>query len=214
MNTAADRQPVVLLHGLWLTGWAMTYIASRLRRGGFRPYLFSYPSVHHSLRDNATALRTFSDAVSGDTVHFVGHSLGGVVIQAMLAYCPPPRAGRVVTLCAPHRGNRAAKNFARLPWGPHMLGASMADLLNGGAPDCDLSARELGVIKGDRSFGTGRLFSRLDEPNDGVVMLSEAELPGAADEITLHASHSGILLSRQAAANTDHFLRFGRFIRK
>jgi pimeloyl-ACP methyl ester carboxylesterase len=213
MSAAQGRESVVLLHGLWLTGWAMTYIAWRLRRGGFRPYLFSYPSVRGSLRDNATALRTFSDAIRGDAVHFVGHSLGGVVIQAMLAYCPPPRAGRVVTLCTPHRGNRAAQNLARRRWGPRMLGASMADLLNGGAPGCDLSARELGIIRGDRSFGVGRLFSRLREPNDGVVLLSEAALPGAADEVTLHASHSGILLSRRAAAQTDHFLRCGRFIK-
>lgn len=213
MSPAQDREPVVLLHGLWLTGWAMTFIARQLRRGGFRPYLFSYPSVHGSLRQNATALRAFSDEIGGDVVHFVGHSLGGVVIQAMLAYCPPPRPGRVVTLCAPHRGNRAAQNLARRRWGPRMLGASMADLLNGGAPSCDLSTRELGIIRGDRSFGTGRLFSRLQEPNDGVVLVSEAELPGAADAITLHASHSGILLSRRAAAQTDHFLRFGGFIK-
>jgi pimeloyl-ACP methyl ester carboxylesterase len=211
MNAGADREPVVLLHGLWLTGWTMTYIGWRLRHGGFRTYLFSYPSVHHSLRDNAMALRAFSDTIEGDTIHFVGHSLGGIVIRAMLAYCPPSRPGRVVTLCTPHRGNRAAQNFARWPWGTRMLGVSMADLLNGGVPECDLTAREFGVIRGDRSFGAGSLFSRLDESNDGVVMLREGELPGATDEITLHASHSGILLSRRAAANTDHFLRFGRF---
>jgi pimeloyl-ACP methyl ester carboxylesterase len=209
-----DRQPVVLLHGLWLTGSVMTYIAWRLRRAGFRPYLFTYPSVRLSLRENAQALRTFSDAIPGDAVHFVGHSLGGVVIQAMLAYCPPSRSGRVVTLCAPHRGNRAAQRLARRRWGRRVLGASLADLLKDGAPACDLSARELGVIRGDRSFGIGRLFSRLEEPNDGVVLLSETELPGATDAVTLHASHSGILLSRQAAAHTDQFLRFGRFIEK
>ena len=211
MNSTGEREPVVLLHGLWFTGWGMTYIAWWLRRNGFRPHLFSYPSVRQSLRANATALRTFSDAISGDAIHFVGHSLGGVVIQTMLACCPPPRPGRVVTLCAPHRGNRAAAHLARRRWGRRMLGASMADLLNGGAPECDLTGRDFGLIRGDRSIGTGRLFSRLDAPNDGVVLLSEAELPGAADSITLHASHSGILLSRRAAAHTDHFLRFGRF---
>lgn len=213
MNTSAERAPVVLLHGLWLTGWAMTYIAWRLRRNGFKPYLFSYPSVRLSLRANAEALRTFSDAIRGDTIHFVGHSLGGVVIQAMFAYCPPPRPGRVVTLCAPHRGNRAAQHLAQRKWGERMLGASLADLLSGGAPACDLSGREFGLIRGDRSFGVGRLFSRLDAPNDGVVLLSEAELPGAVDAITLHASHSGMLLSRKAAANAEYFLRFGRFMK-
>lgn len=191
----------------------MGCIARRLGRRGFRPYLFSYPSVRNALRENAAALRAFSDSIPGDAIHFVGHSLGGVVIQTMLVCCPPSRPGRVVTLCSPHQGNRAAERLMRLRWGRWMLGASMADLLNGAAPSRDLSKRELGLIIGDHAFGIGGLFSRLNEPNDGVVTVSEAQLPGAADEITLHVSHSGILLSREAAANADHFLRFGRFIK-
>jgi pimeloyl-ACP methyl ester carboxylesterase len=208
-----NGEPVVLAHGLWLSGWAMGYVAHQLRRCGFRTYLFSYPSVHNSLRQNAVALQAFGDTIPGDAIHFVGHSLGGVVIQTMLACCPPPRPGRVVTLCAPYQGNRAAASLARLPGGPRLLGASMAELLNGRARSGELADREVGVIKGDRALGLGRLFSRLDEPNDGVVTLNEAQLPGATDEIVLHASHSGILLSRQAAANTEHFLRYGRFIK-
>jgi len=208
-----EREPVVLLHGLWVNSWAMAYLAWRLRRAGFRTYLFSYPSVRQSLRANAEALRQFSDAIPGNAIHFVGHSLGGVVIQAMLAYCPPPRAGRVVTIGSPHGGNQAAQQMAKRRWGRRLLGASLADLLNGGSPACDLSSRAFGLIRGDRPIGAGRVFARLHSPNDGVVLLSEAELPGAADSITLHASHSGMLLSRRAAANTEHFLRFGRFIR-
>lgn len=208
------NDPVVLVHGLWVSGWAMGAMAWRLRRVGFRPYLFSYHSVHDSLRHNAAALRSFSDAIRGEAVHFVGHSLGGVVIQTMLACCPPPRTGRVVTLCAPHLGNRAARDLARRPWGRRMLGASMTELLNGTGPTDHLDGREVGVITGDRSFGLGRLFAHLEEPNDGVVTLSEAQLPGAVDRIVLHVSHSGILLSGQAAIYTERFLRHGQFLTK
>lgn len=205
---------MILVHGLWLSGWAMGGLAWRLRRRGFRPYLFSYHSVNDSLGQNAAALRAFSDSISGNVVHFVGHSLGGVVIQTMLARCPLPRAGRVVTLCAPHRGNRAARDLARRHWGRRVLGASMAELLNGAAPEGDLDGREVGLIKGDRALGLGRLFARLGEPNDGVVTLGEAQLAGAADQIVLHVSHSGILLSRQAAMQTEEFLRHGQFQKK
>ena len=206
-------QAVVLVHGLWVSGWAMSPLARHLRGCGFRPYFFSYPSVRRSLRENARALRDFSDRLDASTVHYVGHSLGGVVIQAMLAYCPPARGGRVVTICSPHAGSRAAQSLARRPWGPRLLGASMAELLGGQIAPGDLSRRAVGVIKGTRPIGLGRLFADLPVSNDGVVLLEEACWPGAADEIVLPVSHSGALLSRRVAASVCQFLRFGHFVR-
>ena len=211
MPRGVDHPPVVLIHGLWLSGWAMALVARRLRRCGFRPYLFSYPSMRRTLREAAAALRAFGDAIEGEMLHFVGHSLGGVVIQAMLAYCPPPRRGRVVTLSSPHLGSYAAKTLAGRFWGPPILGMGIADLLRGELPPCDLSRHEVGVIKGDRPIGLGRLFVRFEGPNDGVVALDEMRLLGAADEITLNVSHTGMLLSRDVAASVCRFLRFGRF---
>lgn len=211
MPRGADNQPVVLVHGLWLSGWMMAVVAWRLRRCGFRTYLFSYPSVRQGLRENATALRAFSDGIEGEVLHFVGHSLGGVVIQAMLAYCPPPRHGRLVTLSAPHLGSRAAKTLSRRPWGRRILGASIADLLRGQPPGSDFSAYEIGLIKGDRPIGLGRLFADLEHPHDGVVAVNEMRLPGARDEITLRVSHMGMLFSRAVGSSVCEFLAHGRF---
>src|SRR5439155_5575717 len=83
MQLRRNVPAVVLVHGLWLSGWCMLLLAWRLRRCGFRTYRFSYRSVRKGLRENAAALRAFSDAIDASTVHFVGHSLGGIVIQAM-----------------------------------------------------------------------------------------------------------------------------------
>lgn len=208
---ARPAQAVVLVHGLWLSGWAMAYLARRLRGCGFRTYRFSYPSVRRSLRENAAALRAFSDGIEADTVHYVGHSLGGVVIQAMFAYSPPPRPGRIVTLASPHGGSRVAQALSRRRWGRRILGASIAELL-GGAPGGGAHGREIGVIKGDRSLGLGRLFAVLEPPNDGVLSLDEMYWPLATDEITLNVSHTGMLFSGRAAMRACHFLRFGYFI--
>lgn len=201
------------MHGLWLSGFAMVPIARHLRRCGFRPYFFRYPSVRRTLRENALALRAFSDRIEGSTVHYVGHSLGGVVIQAMFAHSPPARPGRIVTLCSPHRGSRSAQALARRRWGRRILGASIAELLGGEPPAADLSGHEVGLIRGNRSIGLGRLFADLGTANDGVVALDEMRWPGAGDEITFEVSHSGMLLSRRAAAATCQFLRFGHFVR-
>jgi len=201
------------VHGLWLSGWAMGFIARHLRRCGFRTYCFSYPTVRRALRENAAALRAFADGIAGDVLHFVGHSLGGVVIQTMLACCPPARGGRVVTICSPHAGTRAGAALARRPWGRRLLGRSIADLLRGAPYPADLGGREVALIRGDRPFGLGRFFARFDGPNDGVVALDEMRWPGAVDEILLPVSHTGVLFSRRAAAQVCHFLRFGRFAR-
>lgn len=203
----------MLVHGLWLSGWAMALIGMRLRRCGYRPYFFSYRSVRDTLRQNARALRAFSDRLEGDTVHFVGHSLGGVVIQAMLAHDPLPRGGRIVTICSPHAGSAAARALGRRPWGAPILGASIAELLRGNVPTVATAAHPVALIKGNLPIGLGRLFTWLPGPNDGVVLLDEMRWPGAVDEITLHVSHSGTLLSRRVAARVCEFLRFGRFIR-
>lgn len=210
----SGRQPaVVLVHGLWLYGWCMGLIAWRLRRAGFRTYPFTYRSVRKSLRENALALRAFSDTIEGGTVHFVGHSLGGVVIRAMLAHCPPPRPGRVVTLGSPHGGSEVARRLCRRAWARLLLGASIADLLRGEPPACDLSRREVGLIEGDLPIGLGRLLFGLRGPCDGVVARHEAHLPGAADEIVLRVAHTGMLFSRRAATATCQFLRYGHFVR-
>lgn len=213
MSAAARAEAVVLVNGLWLGGWSMALIAWRLRRRGFRTYLFSYPTVRKSLRDNAAALRVFSDAIDADVVHYVGHSLGGVLICAMLSYCPPPRPGRIVTLAAPHSGSGIARRLWRRRWGKRILGHSIASLLDGEPPIGELGDRSVGVIKGDMSAGFGRvLFPDLRRPNDGVLTFDEMHLPGAADEITLHVAHSGMLLSARAAECVGDFLRHGGFV--
>lgn len=213
MTSSIKGPAVVLVHGLWLAGWCMSLIAAQLRGAGFRTYSFSYPSVGDTLRDNATALRSFSDKVEGGTVHFVGHSLGGVVIRAMLGYCPPPRPGRIVTLGSPHGGSQVARELAHRSWGRNILGASMRDLLHGDIPASDLSKRDIGLIVGERPFGLGRLFADLPKPHDGVVAVNEAHWPGATDEIVMPVSHSGMLLSKTVAQAVCQFLRFGHFVR-
>lgn len=205
-----NDEAVVLVHGLWLGSWSMRLIAKQLRHQGFRPYSFGYPTVCQSLRENAAALRAFSESLGADTVHFVGHSLGGIVIRAMLTYCAPSSRGRVVTLGSPHRGSAVADQLGRYRLGKRILGYSIADLCTGELP-CEFSGREIGVIKGNRSIGLGRMLFRLPEPNDGVVSLAEAELPGATDTLTLSVAHSGMLLSSDVSRQVGEFLRHGRF---
>src|SRR5688572_16116841 len=119
---------IVAVHGLWMRGTAMAALRERLAPSGLDFYNFSYPSVAGTLTSCAAALAEYVDGVRGDTVHLVGHSLGGVLIRAMLESHLPARLGRVVCLGAPLRGSRTAARLARVPGGRRLIGRCLSDV--------------------------------------------------------------------------------------
>lgn len=203
---------VVLVHGLWLSGWSLLLLRRHLQRCGFSTiYAFSYQSVGRDLLENGTALNAFLLTLSAPTIHLVGHSLGGLVIRALFQQHPQQRPGRIVTLGSPHRGSQPANVLARSAFGRRITGRSIAQLVAGTPEDWPLPSRDFGVVAGSMSLGLGTLFARLPKPNDGVVTLAETLVPGATDHIILHVSHIALVLSRRVADQVCHFLKNGRF---
>lgn len=208
---ATGAEVVVLVHGLWVSGWSMAVMRRRLARRGFAAYVFSYPSVRHDLLENAEALHRYIVGLGAPRVHLVGHSLGGLIIRALLHRHPEAPIARVVTLGSPHRGNYPAAVLARWHWGRRLTGRSVEQLLAGLAEHWQLHGRALGTIAGDQAFGLGRLFPGLPRPSDGAVALAEARLPSAADHVTLHVSHTAMLFSTVVVDQVTHFLIHGHF---
>lgn len=211
--TGAARETVLLVHGLWLPAWSLAWLARRLRRAGFEPRLFAYATVAHSLSDNACALRQTVAGLRAPVVHYVGYSLGGLVVRALLELEPQLPPGRIVTLGTPHCGSASAQAVARYSWGPRLLGRGVAQLCADVPASWRVQTRELGSLAGSRSAGLGRLFAPLPAPNDGTVAVAETRLAWASDHIVLPVSHVGMLWSRVVAYQTAHFLRSGRFDR-
>lgn len=209
---SAHDTTVVFVHGLWLTGVESTLLRRRLASDlDCDTHTFRYPSVSASMQDIVHRLGEFTSRLDTGTVHFVGHSLGGIVLLRFFEQAPALSPGRVVLLGSPIRGSRAAHHVARWPIGAAIMGRNIeAEVLK--APERRWSGqRELGVIAGDLSRGLGRLFGELGGPNDGTICVEETELPGAADRIVLPVSHTGILFSSEAARQTASFLATGRF---
>ena len=153
--------------------------ARRLEPHGFQVRDFTYPSITGSLSANAAALADVLDDVPGDTVHLVGHSLGGVLICAMLESCMPARIGRVVCLGSPLKGSRTAARpralAGRATLGRHAVSPTCMRAAGSrhGAP-----ASRSGSIAGRIPLGVGRLFGPFPEPNDGTVAVAETEIAG------------------------------------
>ena len=200
---------VILVHGLWYGRWTMGFLGRYLRRMGFTVRRFTYRATRSSAATHASRLALFARHGSGTQVHFVGHSLGGLVIMRMLAGGQAPAVGRVVLLGTPLQGSRVARKLAQLPGGALLLGQVAGDL-SGGHP-VPASGFEIGMIAGCRALGLGRLFGQPGVASDGTVGLAEANAPDLSDRVILPVSHTGMLYSSQVASQVADFIRDGRF---
>lgn len=212
---------VLLVHGLWMSGLEMASLRHRLVDDhGFAAEPFSYASVSGSMVDHVKALREFAQTHRVERLHFIGHSLGGLVVLKLLEATADLPPGRAVLLGSPLQGSRAAQGLARWPIGRAMLGITMRDEF---LPAETLEPqstrrvwggrREVGVIAGSGGWGLGRLVASLEGDNDGTVMVAETQLPGATDHLVLPVTHTGMLFSAEVARQSAEFLRSGRFAR-
>lgn len=207
-------ESVIVVHGVWMPGTETILLRRRLDARGFHCHLFRYHSLAADLDQNATQLARFVEDVPGDTVHFVGHSLGGVVILWMLQRNPPQRLGRVVCLGAPLNGSATARTLEAHPGTRAAVGKSLAELTALGGLSAWTGESPLGIIAGEASLGVGKLVARLPRPNDGTVSVEETRLAGAIDHIVMPASHMSLLWSKPVADQVAHFLVHGRFQRE
>lgn len=202
---------VVLIHGIWMTGFDMSLLRYRLRRSGFNTCQFSYPTVRCDLIQNAQRLQRFVETIHADTIHYVGHSLGGLLLRQYFHDYPQQPPGRIVTLATPHQGSQVARVLETKRWGRRLLGKSLHHGLLGDVPAWS-SDHEIGVIAGRVPLGVGALVTRLVGPSDGTVLVSETTLPGMSDYKLMPVSHAGMLLSPGVARNINSFLTSGKFL--
>jgi alpha-beta hydrolase superfamily lysophospholipase len=213
---AAAAETVVLVHGLWMSGFELRVLKHRLEAdGGFHVASYSYASLSGSMSDHVRGLLDFAKAQTSQQLHFVGHSLGGLVILRALQLTDDLPPGRAVLLGTPLQGSKAAQGIARiLPFGKAILGAAV----NAECIECTprewTGHREVGVIAGSMGLGLGRLFADLKSDHDGTVLVEETYLPGAKDHIVLSTSHTGLVFSAEVAGQAAHFLRQGTFQRQ
>lgn len=207
---------VVVIHGLGRTPASMAILSTRLEREGFRVVRFGYPSTSEPMEMLVELLKAEVVRCCGaesETVHFVTHSMGGVLLRAYLAQQDQPHGGRVVMLSPPNRGSEIVDAFTRSSLLLSFLGPAGSRLgtdaegISSQLPPIRFS---LGVITGDRSLNP--LGSWLiPGPDDGKVGVDRAKLDGAADFVVLPATHTFIMNRSDVAEEVAYFLRRGRF---
>ena len=202
---------VVYVHGLWMPGDESLILRHRLAQEfALALHPFRYSGASSSMGAIAGRLDQFVRELEAPMVHFVGHSLGGLVIHRFLERFPQQPDGRVVFLGTPSVASRAALSAARFAPVAQLMGEAAAELL-GPRERRWTHARQLGIVAGSQPLGVGHLLAHFDEDNDGTVAVAETRMPGATDHIVLPVSHLGLLLSARGAREVGTFLRDGRF---
>ena len=215
--------PVLLLHGLARTGWSMRPMARALEADGYAPHVVDYPSRKHGVAGLvAEVVAPEVDALlaaGAPRVHFVTHSLGGVLVRAFAAGRadagrPLPPGSRAVMLAPPHGGSEVADVVSRLPPARGLLGPTLGELGTDVASVPlalgPVRGIEAGVIAGTRALVPfGRAFAG---PHDGIVSVASATAPdGLADHVVVPRTHALLMRAPDVIGLALRFLRTGAF---
>ena len=206
-----SAETVILVHGLWMTGYEMSLLTRRLAAAGYRVVQFRYRMVSRPLDFNLERLAEFIETHTHDRCHIIGHSLGGVLALQVLQEFPDLPVDKVVCLGSPLVDTRAGRRFMRFATGRAMLGRTLPEAIFEKPLGRWAGPQKVGVIAGTLALGLGRFVGSLPRPNDGMVGVSETCLPGIDDHLEIRLGHTGLILSDVVAEQSMHFLRHSQF---
>jgi hypothetical protein len=209
---------VVLLHGLARSSLSMQLMQESLEASGFRVANIDYPSRDYPIEELApmavgAGIEQCQDGADTRAIHFVTHSLGGILVRYYFAGNELDELGRVVMLGPPNQGSNAADAMRDVPGFDWLNGPAGYQLGKGeesiprrlGSPDF-----EFAVIAGNRSIDpvTSRV---LDNPDDGRVSVADTRLDGMSDFRVIAASHAFIMQNAEVFSMVRNFLVHGSF---
>jgi pimeloyl-ACP methyl ester carboxylesterase len=215
---ALAAECVVLLHGLARTSSSLNVMQEALEEDGYLTANIDYPSREHDIEALAKlavgeGLGICRAGENVEKIHFVTHSLGGILVRQYLSTESVDELGRVVMLGPPNQGSNAVDDLDGVPgfdWlnGPagHQLGKGEASVpLALGPVDF-----ELGVIAGNRTIDP-ITSAVLDDPDDGKVSVEDTKIDGMDDFVIVEHSHAFMMRMQQPIELTKKFLRTGSF---
>ena len=203
---------VIVVHGILRTSGTFAAMCPALRKAGYAVIEFEYPSTRFGIVDAADDLRQVIESLEGiEEINFVVHSMGGLVVRASLKEHRDLRIKRMVMLAVPNQGAEMAD---LLRWSytiRFLLGPAVRQLVtdrDGLIPTLPTPDFEFATIAGARGHQSG--FNPFIPGDDDIlVTVASAQLPGAADSMTVRAFHRFIPGNAAAIDATIRFLQTG-----
>ena len=210
---------VILLHGLGRFRQSMRGLEQQLKGLCYATINLAYPSTTKSIETIAESYLARAvqscEADGAMKIHFVGHSLGGIVVRQYLQRHSVPLGSRLVMLSPPNQGSELVDLLMHVPVYKWLTGPAGQEI--GSGPEAVIHRLqpveiEVGVIAGNRSINL--LFSAfLEGTDDGMVSVKSTMLSEMRDFIIVPSSHTFIMRSPLVIRQVAHFLKYGRFDR-
>lgn len=213
----SGKEHVILLHGLGRTNRSMDSMERALSAAGYQVLNVNYPSRAGSIQQLSEmvlgqAVRA-CEQMGAERIHFVTHSLGGILVRSYLMRHTLTNLGHVVMLGSPNQGSEVVDKLGRLKLFRKVTGPAGAELGTGthsipcklGPPNCSV-----GVIAGSRSLNWINSLM-IPGQDDGKVSVERTKLPGMADHVIVPATHPFLMRNKTAIRQTVEFLKAGRF---
>ena len=217
-SPAAADECVILLHGMLRSAASMETMAEAVEEAGYVVANIDYPSREFTIEELAplavsAGLAECEAAAATAKIHFVTHSLGGILVRKYLSNKEIPNLGRVVMLGPPNQGSQAVDELGDLP-GFDWLNGPAGQQLGKGPQSVPLQLGaanfELGIIAGNRTIDP-ITSAVLDDPDDGKVSVEDTRLEGMADFVVVEHSHAFMMRMQRPVELTIRFLQTGRF---
>lgn len=217
VGNSPARECVVLLHGLARVSNSMGELEEKLARAGYFAVNINYPSLSHSIdvlsadavRRGLASCRDHNTPV----IHFVTHSLGGILLRYFQQHYGIVELGRVVMLGPPNQGSPIVDKLLPVPGFGFVTGPTgsvldtHSEVLAGLGP-VDF---ELGVIAGTSNINPLN-FLFFSEPNDTIVSVESTKVEGMRAHIILPVTHTFMMRNDTVIDQTVHYLKTGAFI--
>ena len=214
-NSVFASDCVIFLHGLARTSSSMNKISEAFKEEGYSVSNVDYPSRKYPIEKLAPMVvrSGVSQCPREAAVHFVTHSLGGILIRYYLEKYEIPRLGRVVMLAPPNQGSEVVDNYRNIPGFEALNGPAGMQL---GTDESGVPANlgkvnfELGIIAGTQTINP-ILSQSLPNPDDGKVSVERTKVEGMSDFVAVPHSHPFIMQVPEVIEYAISFIESGRF---